>query len=268
MKTLVSTLLLGLTALSAAAQTPAPTFTSACSDSRNGNGTSKQYCEIRDLTMPAPGSQTLTIDGKDNGGISVKGWDGPDVRVRARISTWAKTDEAAAELAKGITLNTSGNTLRASGGKGLLQGWAVSYEVFVPRKTALALETVNGGISLSNLDARITFETTNGGISLTDVAGQVKGQTTNGGVDIKLSGPKWVGAGLDVETTNGGISWELPKDYSAQLYTSTSMGDIKAGGLPVTKSGMFHKKLTATLGQGGAPVKAVTTNGGIKVRQL
>jgi hypothetical protein len=30
---------------------------------------------------------------------------------------------------------------------------------------------------------------------------------------------------------------------------------------------MFHKELTANLGQGGAPVKAVTTNGGVSVDQ-
>jgi hypothetical protein len=35
----------------------------------------------------------------------------------------------------------------------------------------------------------------------------------------------------------------------------------------VTKTGMFHKEVEASLGQGGATVKAVTTNGGISVDQ-
>ncbi|GAA3995680.1 hypothetical protein GCM10022408_02780 [Hymenobacter fastidiosus] len=266
MKTLLSALLLGLASSAALAQT-APVFTSACDDRNSGSRTNKRFCETRDLTMAGPGSQTLTIDGRTNGGISVTGWDGTDVRVRVKISAWAKTDADATDLAKGVAISTSGNTLRAIGAKGLLEGWAVSYEVFVPRKTALALNTVNGGISLSNLESSISFETVNGGIALSNVAGQVKGQTTNGGVSINLTGSKWEGEGLDVQTTNGGITWSLPKDYSAQLYTSTNAGGISAAGLPVTKSGLMYKEITATLGQGGARVKAVTTNGGIKVNR-
>ena len=44
------------------------------------------------------------------------------------------------------------------------------------------------------------------------------------------------------------------------------MGGIRTE-LPVTKTGMFHKEVEANLGQGGAVVKAVTTNGGISVDQ-
>ena len=104
------------------------------------------------------------------------------------------------------------------------------------------------------------------GVELFDTDEHVKGNTTNGGLNIKLAGTRWEGKGLDVSTTNGGITWELPKDYSAQLYTSTNIGGI-SGDLPVTKTGMLSKEVTASLGQGGAQVKAVTTNGGIKVNR-
>ncbi|RYU82848.1 DUF4097 family beta strand repeat-containing protein [Hymenobacter persicinus] len=268
MKKLASILLLSAASYVGVAQN-APSFATTCDERGASKGSSMRYCETRDLTLPSPGPQTLTIDGQDNGGISVQGWDGSDVRVRAKVVTWAKTDAEATQLAKGITISTAANTLHAtsSAAQGAIQGWAVSYEVFVPRKTALVLQTKHGGISLSNLESAITFTTQNGGISLANVAGQVKGQTTNGGVSIRLTGPTWQGEGLDVQTTNGGISWSLPKDYSAKFVTSTSMGGITAGGLPVTKSGMMRKEIMTTLGQGGATIKAVTTNGGISVRQ-
>ncbi|TGE25043.1 hypothetical protein E5K00_07555 [Hymenobacter aquaticus] len=268
MKTFSAALLLALTTLPALAQT-APTFTSACTEGNTytSPNSTRRYCEIRELTMPAPGARKLTIDGRANGGITVKGWDGADVRVRAKVSTWAKTDAEAAQLAKKLTISSAGNTLRAQGPEQNDQGWAVSYEVFVPRKTALALTTVNGGISLSNLDSEVQFEAVNGGVSLSNVSGRVKGQTVNGGLNIRLAGTKWEGQGLDVTTTNGGITWDLPKNYSARLYTSTMMGSIKADNLTVTKSGFMHKEIAANLGQGGASLKAVTTNGGIKVNQ-
>ena len=266
MKNLFSALLLGLITYSAAAQT-APAFTSVCNDRSAGSNGSKTFCETRDLTLPGTGGQTLTIDGKTNGGISVQGYDGTDVRVRAKVTAWAKTDADASQLAKSVVVGTTGNALRATGPGPNDQSWAVSYEVFVPRKTALALNTLNGGISLRDLDSSVSFEAVNGGVSLTSVAGKVKGQTVNGGLHIKLTGAKWEGEGLDVQTTNGGITWDLPKAYSAKFFTSTNAGSISAAGLPITKSGFTHREVTADLGQGGASVKAVTVNGGIKVSQ-
>jgi DUF4097 and DUF4098 domain-containing protein YvlB len=205
------------------------------------------------------------VNADPNGGITVHGWDGPNVRIRAKIQTWSDTEAEAAARAKRITIGTDNNTLRATVAE-KEQNWSVSYEIFVPRATALALNTVNGGISLDNLNSAITFETTNGGVNLANLGGSVKGETTNGGVNITLSGSKWDGKGLDVATTNGGIRWKLPRTYSAQLVTSTNMGGIRTS-LPVTKSGMFHKEVTASLGSGGATVRAVTTNGGIDVSQ-
>ncbi|GAB3571439.1 DUF4097 family beta strand repeat-containing protein [Hymenobacter daeguensis] len=265
MKTLISALVLGCATLSAFAQTEPP-FKMTCDNGSWGhNKPLKGFCETRDLTMAAPAGQPLTVNADPNGGITVHGWDGPNVRIRAKIQTWSDTEAEAAARAKRITIGTANNTLRAAE-PGNEKNWSVSYEIFVPRTTALVLNTVNGGISLDNLNAAITFETTNGGISLANLGGQVKGETTNGGINITLTGSKWEGKGLDVATTNGGIHWKLPRTYSARLYTSTSHGGIRTG-LPVTKSGLFHKEVTASLGQGGATVKAVTTNGGIDLSQ-
>jgi DUF4097 and DUF4098 domain-containing protein YvlB len=267
MKTFLSALALAFSALSATAQTTEPQFSTTCDNgaSWGRSNSQKSFCETRDLTMSAPAGQPLKVNADPNGGITVHGWDGPNVRIRAKIQTWSDTEAEAAARAKRIIIGTANNTLRATVAE-KEQNWSVSYEIFVPRTTALALNTVNGGINLDNLNAAITFETTNGGVNLASLGGQVKGETTNGGVNITLSGSKWEGKGLDVSTTNGGIHWKLPRTYSAQLYTSTNMGGIHTS-LPVTKSGMFHKEVTASLGQGGAPVRAVTTNGGIDVSQ-
>lgn len=267
MKTLIYALALACGTLTAAAQTiSAPVFKLNC---QGGGWTSyellKNYCETRDLAFEVPAGQPLTVNADPNGGITVHGWDGPDVRVRVKVQAWAATEEKAAARARRIVIAPANGTLRATDPE-KDKDWSVSYEIFVPRATALALNTVNGGISLDNLNSAITFETTNGGIDLANLGGQVKGETTNGGVNITLTGSKWDGKGLDVTTTNGGIHWKLPRTYSAQLYTSTNMGGIRTQ-LPVTKSGMFHKHVEANLGQGGAPVKAVTINGGIDVDQ-
>ncbi|MBG8555972.1 DUF4097 family beta strand repeat-containing protein [Hymenobacter guriensis] len=261
MKTTFLALALGFAATAATAQTTT-NFSLTCKDG-DGRSSQKQFCETRDLTLASPGTATLLIDGRANGGITVHGYDGTEVKVRAKVSAWARSAEAAQKTAQGISISTKGNKLRAEGSE---NGWAVSYEVFVPRHTALNLKTINGGIHVDHVSADIAFDATNGGISLEEVGGNVKGNTTNGGLSIKLAGEKWTGAGLDVSTTNGGITWQLPKSYSARFYTSTNMGGINSD-LPVTKTGMMSKEVATTLGSGGAPIRAVTTNGGITVRQ-
>ncbi|WP_046246942.1 DUF4097 family beta strand repeat-containing protein [Hymenobacter terrenus] len=268
MKTLISALALACSALSAAAQTAAePQFKISCEEGNWSwrNGENKRFCETRDLTMSAPTGQPLTIDGGANGGITVHGWAGSNVRIRAKVQSWASSEAEAQSRVKSVTISTANNKILATSAD-KDEHYSVSYEIFVPRQTALALNTVNGGIHLDNLQSDIKFHAVNGGVSLASLGGQVSGLTVNGGLNITLTGNKWDGKGLDVETTNGGIHWKLPQDYSAQLFTSTNMGNIRTA-LPVTKSGMFHKELTASLGKGGVAVKAVTTNGGISVDQ-
>jgi hypothetical protein len=266
MKTFFSALALAFSALTATAQTVAePQFQNSCDErnwSRNGDG-NKQFCETRDMALPAPVGQPLTIDGGANGGISVHGWSGPNVRVRAKVTSWASTEAAAQSRVKNLTISSANNTLRATSTDKDEQ-YSVSYEVFVPRQTALALSTNNGGISLDNLQSDVRFKAVNGGVTLASMGGQVSGRTVNGGLNIVLTGSQWDGKGLDVETTNGGINWKLPREYSAQLFTSTNMGSIRAD-FPVTRTGFLNKELATSLGKGGATVKAVTSNGGINV---
>jgi hypothetical protein len=263
MKNLLTALLFSAAVLSAAAQT-APAFTSSCDRENRNNSTNdrtQRACETRDLTLAALGGKTLTIDGSQNGGISVRGWNGTDVRVRAMVQTWGGN---AQQRLSAVQIKTDNNRLRAEGSGS--DNWSVSYEVFVPQQTSLALNTNNGGISLQDVSGAITFKTMNGGVSLTGLGGDVKGHTTNGGLSISLAGDKWDGTGLDVATTNGGITWLVPQNYSAQLLTSTSAGGVNAD-FPITRNGSRGREIAATLGKGGAPVKAITTNGGISVRQ-
>ncbi|OGX88547.1 DUF4097 family beta strand repeat-containing protein [Hymenobacter glacialis] len=268
MKTLLSALAFSCVALSATAQTATePQFKTGCDDGKwtRGGSESKRFCEIRDLTMAVPAGQPLTISGGANGGITVHGWSGAEVRVRAKVQSWASSEAEARKRVQEVSIEAANNRLQASAA-GSEERHSVSYEVFVPQQTALVLNTVNGGISLDNLQADVQFSVVNGGVSLANLGGSVTGKTVNGGLDITLSGKQWDGKGLDVETTNGGITWNLPKGYSAQLETSTNMGSIRAS-MPVNKSGMMRKELVTSLGNGGAPVKAVTVNGGIRVNQ-
>lgn len=235
----------------------------------NGNGDRVSFRELREMTLPASGS--LAVDGGKNGGIKVKGSDRSDILVRACVQTWGTTDEAARAVASGIRISTSG-TVRGDAAND--ENWGVSYEVLVPRSTDLNLKAHNGGISIASVEGRIEFETLNGGVSLIDVAGDVKGRTTNGGVNVMLAGNSWKGSGLDVLTTNGGVHLSMPETYAANIETGTTNGGFRSDipALNVSQEDVKgpdrHQRATrlnTVLNGGGAPIRVITTNGGVNI---
>ena len=223
-------------------------------------------CEIREQTL-APSGATIAIDGRQNGGVNVKGWDQQQVLVRARVQTGAPTEAEAVELGRQIRIETSGAKIYASGPENRKDfHWDVSYEVFVPRRSDLSLETKNGGIAIADVNGRIDFTALNGGVVLKRVGGAVRGSTTNGGLVVELSGDRWDGDSLDVSTTNGGVIMSVPENYSANLQTGTVNGSVNTD-FPVTVQGRINKQIALNLGSGGATVKAMTTNGGVHLKR-
>jgi hypothetical protein len=237
---------------------------SFCSHNNYSYNDRVSFKEMRELTVRA--GSLLEVDGKRNGGIQVKGEDRSDVLVRACIQTTGATEQEAQEMAKSVRIETS-PTIRAENSADEA-GWAVSYEILVPRSTNLKLQTHNGGISINSVDGTLEFEAVNGGINLVDVAGDVKGKTTNGGVNVKLSGNSWKGAGLDVETKNGGVNLTLPETYAARIETGTINGGFKSdiAALNMERNERTRGiRLNTELNGGGAPVRIITTNGGVKI---
>src|SRR5712692_8758247 len=237
-----------------------------CRESRE-NDRLYNHCEIKEQTLPATGA--IAVDGKTNGGISIKGWERNEILVRSKIETRAPTQVEADQLAQQVRIETGGLNIRAEGPEPRDDyQWYVSYEIFVPRKSDLSLQAHNGGISIDDVNGRIDFKTTNGGVNLVRVGGHVSGNTTNGGVNVVLSGVCWDGEELNVKTTNGGVNLLMPDNYSAHLETGTVNGNVSFGfpvNVPTTERGRMPKDITVDLGAGGPTVRARTTNGGVRV---
>lgn len=240
-----------------------------CSD--NWNWSDKNRAAAKDLREINLSAGEVNVDGKRNGGISVKGEDRSDILVRACVQTWAATQGEADALAKNIRIETGG-TVQAAGASE--EGnWSVSYQILVPRNTNLSLTTQNGGVAISDVEGTIEFTAKNGGIHLKNLAGNVKGRTTNGGLHIELGGNSWKGGGLDVETTNGGVHLSMSETYAARFETRTVNGgfksDIAALAVEKERDDDGYRKpgvnISKDLNGGGALVRVVTTNGGVKI---
>jgi DUF4097 and DUF4098 domain-containing protein YvlB len=98
------------------------------------------------------------------------------------------------------------------------------------------------------------------------MAGDVSGRTENGPITAELTGTKWEGARLDLQTTNGPVALTIPSGYNAHLETGTVNGPMRID-FPVTVQGRISKQFSVDLGSGGATVRAVTTNGPVVVRR-
>ena len=243
---------------------------SFCSGDNWNSGDKVSFKEAREVAIPA--SSDLNVNGGRNGGVSVKGEIRSDIIVRACINAWADSEAAAKSLVSSIRIETGG-TIKAT--SSVDENWSVSFEILVPRSINVNITAHNGGIAIKSVEGDIEFETTNGGVSLADLAGRVKGRTTNGGVKVSLSGNTWRGSGLDVVTTNGGVSLSVPETYAANFEAGTTNGGFKSD-VPTlnveqednvgrTDGWSRSKRVRASMNGGGANIRVLTTNGGVKI---
>jgi hypothetical protein len=235
-----------------------------CRTENWGNDEDETHCEVRDSNLPAG---ALNVDAGQNGGIVVEGWDRNEIRVRAIVRGRAREAARARELANQVQVQAGGGRVYATGPDYLRrESWSVSYRINVPRKNDLDLRASNGGITIVGVTGNMRFDTTNGGVRLQDIGGRVNGETRNGGLNVMLSGNRWDGEGLDVETSNGGVTMAIPDGYNAELETRTVNGGLRID-FPITVQGELtgRRGLSTTLGSGGPLVRARTTNGGVKI---
>ena len=252
--------LLGVSFLLAAAAQTAQTPADLCDPPQSSR---ERHCEVREEILT--GQKALDIDPGHNGGVHVRGSSGPDVRVRVKVEGYARNEARAREIASAVRVTTTGGRLRTDGPMTLgSDNWGTSFYLDVPSSTQLAINTNNGGISIDTFRGAAVLRANNGGIRVRDVGGDITGQTQNGSLRVELTGARWDGRGLDLETRNGSVRLSLPSNYSAELETGTVHGRVSID-FPVTIHPGRQRRFTATLGAGGARVRAITTNGSVVV---
>ncbi len=255
-----------------AGRVPAQSFTTAPCGNDEGNthnnnwtfGHQEHVCELRRATLPLVDGQ-VSVSGK-NGGIDVIGEERQDIALEARVIAQDSSREEAESLLREVKLVTTG-TIHAEGPSGWgfsHRNWSVNWSLRVPRHVAATLQTVNGGINVTNLVGVIKVDTTNGGLTLDGLSGDVHATTVNGGLDVRLDGHEWHGAGLVARSTNGGVTVKAPDQYSAHLIAETVNGGISVG-FPITVQGKIRHQIDTNIGQGGATLHFQTVNGGVSI---
>jgi DUF4097 and DUF4098 domain-containing protein YvlB len=253
-----------LTGASAIAQTSDADWLAQCREQRDSQ---VRHCEVRPVNLAWGG--LVHVDARPNGGVQITGGNQSAVVGSARIQVQAGTEADAQAMASGIIIETSTGALRANGPKmGEGRSWSVSFVLSTPHRTDVQIEAVNGPVAITGVVGKIQATTTNGPMSLRELGGDVQVRTTNGPLSIVLGGTSWEGVGLDAATQNGPLKIAVPDGYSAQLETRTVNGPFSIG-IPITVQGDLPigrtKSINAPIGAGGAPIRAVTTNGPVTI---
>lgn len=226
----------------------------------------ERHCEVRLSSVRATGG-TLQIDASMNGSVSVMGGDVNTIQVVAKIQADAESMDEARRMAREIRIEVTPTSISATGPTlGRRMGWAVSFDVTVPRNQSISAETHNGGVFLEGLNGTVEARAVNGPVTVREMSGDVTGRTTNGPITAELSGTSWQGRGLDLQTTNGPVTVRIPENYNAHLETGTVNGPMRID-FPVTVQGRITKRFSVDIGKGGPTVRAVTTNGPVVIRR-
>jgi Putative adhesin len=139
----------------------------------------------------------------------------------------------------------------------------VEFTVRVPPGVNFTGKTVNGGIEVQGLDARVLLHTVNGSVTFhTNATGEAK--TVNGSITGTVGRADWTDT-LELKTVNGSITLALPGSVDAEVEANTVNGKIVSD-LPISVREMSRRSLKGTLGSGGRGLSLQTVNGSITLK--
>jgi DUF4097 and DUF4098 domain-containing protein YvlB len=158
-----------------------------------------------------------------NGGISVKGYEGKDVVIEARVR--AKGDEGERGNPhpgmKRLPIRTTGLTVEEQDNVVVVktESWRTPADLViqVPFSTSLRLGCVNGGsIVVEKTTGEIEAQNVNGPISLGHISGSAVANTTNGSVIVTFDRVD-AGKPMSFATLNGNVEVTVPRGTKANL---------------------------------------------------
>lgn len=198
------------------------------------------------LTVPFsdPNRPGLVKAGLLNGGIIVKGYEGKDVLVEARVradkdadTNWNEEEHDRDRerqnkkqgmrripiTSSSLSVEEENNVIKIEVGS---MNRTVDLTIQVPLKTSLKLSSVNDGdIKVENVQGEIEVNNTNGAVTLTNVSGSVVAHALNDDVVVRLNKVD-PDKSMSFTSLNGDIDVTLPGDVRAKVKMKSDNGDF------------------------------------------
>ncbi len=228
-----------------------------------------EYEKTNKLDAPlAPGS-TLSLE-NDVGSITIEGQDVTNCSVTATITAKAPSEKEAQELAEQvkIELEQDGNTLTVKTTRPRnkrRRSISISFDITVPKQTALQVSSDVGEIRISNITEKIKAQTDVGKISCREISGDIDLQADVGKVNVLYSKTAPAVCNVNIKTDVGSIDITTPPECSAAVQANTDVGSITTD-MPLTIKGRVGKNLQGTVGAGEGKLYLRTDVGSIRIR--
>ncbi len=215
---------------------------------------------------PLPANGRVTVENV-RGTIQVEGWDRPQVEltVLKTAPDGCNCLDDAAVIAKPDKGGWSFHTLYSGSAS---QPVRVDYRLRVPRQVRLdELRTVQGEISVRDVEGNVVVETLNGDIQETGVSGQVSAHSLNGNIHVSLRTLQNSSSGLSFETVNGNVSLILPPKPNADLELSSVDGNVVTPYPLQVSSHPGDQAERCRVGRGGVSILLRTVRGNVHVAE-
>ena len=145
-------------------------------------------------------------------------------------------------------------------------GYSVSYEVMVPARFDLNIESTNGRIEAVDCTGRLRLDTTNGKIIADDITGSIRCKTTNGSIKASFLSVEEEDE-MSFSSTNGSIRLYLPYRINAEIKARTTNGSIHCDLPTRERYSRSKKKFDGVINDGGMFIYISTTNGSIHIQE-
>ncbi|WP_414829150.1 DUF4097 family beta strand repeat-containing protein [Alteromonas sp. H39] len=223
--------------------------------------------------------ETLTVK-TDAGSIEILTHNSDSIDVRAEI-------EGSQEDDFDVSFDVNGDGLTIRGQRENGHGWSwnslkVKYQITVPKRFNLDLDTSGGSIEIEDLIGEIKARTSGGSISVGDVEGDISLHTSGGSIrtqdimgeidahtsggSINVTFAKQPQQDASLTTSGGSITARLPSDVAIDIDASTSGGRVKS---EFDVSGKVKKqRIRGKINGGGPELELHTSGGSVRVEKI
>jgi hypothetical protein len=222
-----------------------------------------------------------------NGGITVKGYEGKEVVVEARVRNRENARNEGGP--KRLAISTTGLSVEEENNEVNINTESymrpIDVSVSVPVHTSLKLRAVNDGdIVVTGVDGELDVDDINGAVTLNNVSGSVVAHALNGHVHATLTKVDPQKA-MAFSSLNGDIDVTFPADLKANVSIRSDQGDVfsdfdvqlqAAAPQPVVEDSRRHggkyrvkidKTVRGTINGGGPEIQFRNFQGKIYIRK-
>jgi hypothetical protein len=257
-----------------------------CSDLRIRFDDREAVVRSEERTLTKSEAAVLQIHPHSNGGVQIVGWDKETYSVTA-CKAAAGSGDAAERILSQISMSIEKGRISTKG-PGDEDDWTVYLLIRAPKSASIDLDTMNGPISLYDVDGKLTARAHNGPISLKNFSGDaeitavngpislegssgsVRIHTENGPISVALGGKTWSGAGLSADAQNGPLTLTVPNGYqSSFMVESTNHTPVSCEASICDNARKTWDDQHRRIEYGNAPamIRLSTVNGPVSVRE-